>query len=153
MKIENIRIFEIKFCKVLITTALITMLAACSGGGGGSDSSSSAATGSVSSSGTITGFGSVFVNGVRYSTSNATIVRSGQQVSESNLNVGMQVTVQANSNNNSASRVEFEEDVEGPVDVNNNSGTLSVMGQTVITDAQTVFDNGGLATLDSGYSC
>ncbi len=131
---------------LIAATFLVT---ACSGGGGGGDSSSSGSSGSLSSTGTITGFSSVFVNGVRYDTTNAMIIRGEQQVSESDLNLGMRVTVQASSGN-SASRVEFEEDVEGPVDVNNNSGTLSVMGQTVITDAQTVFDNGGLATLTPG---
>ena len=151
MRIEKIRNFEYLFCKHLLTAiALIAFVTACSGGGGGGDdSASSGSSGSLSSTGTITGFSSVFVNGVRYDTTNAMIIRGEQQVLESDLNLGMKVTVQASSDN-SASRVEFEEDVEGPVDVNNNSGTLSVMGQTVITDAQTVFDNGGLATLTPG---
>lgn len=151
MKIENeINIKLGVWINLVAIFVMLTLLTACSGGGGGGgDSTSSGSSGSLSSTGTVTGFGSVFVNGTRFNTSNAIIIRGEQQVLESDLNLGMQVSVQANSSN-SASRVEFEEDVEGPVDVNDNSGTFSVMGQTVITNAQTVFDNGGLATLTPG---
>lgn len=151
MKVKNrisIRIANLECAFVIITAFLV--FAGCSGGGGGGGDSSSGSSGSLSSTGTITGFGSVFVNGVRFDTSNATIIRNELQTTENELNLGMLVTVQSNSSNNTASSVSFEEDVKGPVDANNNSGTLSVMGQTVITNAQTVFDNGGLASLTVG---
>ena len=140
--------------RALVPLSLIVfVLSACSGGGGGGEDdlgTSVSSSSTVSSSGTITGFGSVFVNGVRFDTSNATIMRNEQQVNESQLDLGMLVTVNGSSDDNVATSVNFEEDVKGPVDVNDNSGTFSVMGQTVISDAQTIFINGGLATLTPG---
>ncbi len=137
---------------VLTLFMSVIFLSSCGSGGGGSDSSASSGTsGSAVSVGTITGFGSVFVNGVRYDTSSATILRNEQQVSESDLDLGMIVAVSRSANGStSANRIQFEEDVKGLVDVNDNSGTLSVMGQTVITDASTVFINGALNTLTAG---
>ena len=150
-------LFAIKknYLNILLISAITFVLAAClgGGGGGGSDSSgsSSASAGSASSVGTITGFGSVFVNGVRFNTSNAEIIINEQQAAESDLALGMVVAVSRTSSSSStASRVEFEENVKGPVDVNDNSGTFSALGQTIITNAQTVFDNGGLAALVPG---
>ena len=66
-----------------------TLLALASCGGGTNGTSGSG----VTSTGTITAFGSVFVNGVEFSTSGATIVRDGNPATETNLRVGMVVTV------------------------------------------------------------
>ncbi len=56
--------------KALFVTAAVLGLAACGGGSSSSDSAPHAAAQSVPviSSGTVTGFGSVFVNGVRFET-------------------------------------------------------------------------------------
>lgn len=138
------------FMKLLSILLVLFLLFGCSGGGGSSDETITA-TGSSTSVGTITGFGSVFVNGVRYDTSSATIIRDGLQVSESDLDLGMIVSVSRSSGNNSmAERVEFDEDIKGIVDMNDNSGTLSIMGQTVIANASTVFIDGALNTLTPG---
>ena len=61
------------FKKSLLTIAISTSLAACGGGGSGSGGGDS--TTDVTSSGTITGFGSVVVNGVRYETTAARLIR------------------------------------------------------------------------------
>jgi hypothetical protein len=53
----------LKYSTISIAIAGIIGLSGCGGGGG-----SSSGTGSVTTSGVITGFGSVYVNGVEYET-------------------------------------------------------------------------------------
>ena len=125
-------------------------LAGCGGGGGGSDTlSTSASSGSVGiSSGTITGFGSVFVNGLKFNTDNASVFRGDDQLNDvRELKIGMIVRVEGSIDDRIASSVHFEEDVKGPVDGPALGDSFSVMGQTVITDASTVFDNTSLAEI------
>ena len=50
--------------------------------------------------GTITGFGSVFVNGVEFDTSGASITVDGTPASESDLGIGMVVAVEGAFNEN-----------------------------------------------------
>ena len=132
---------------VLITYVSLSLavgwLAGC-GGGGGTTSTTPAATESSTgiSTGTITGFGSVFVNGVRFNTDDAVVTRSGEQVNDvRDLNEGMIVRVEGDLSNKVADNVSFEETVKGLVDVPPSGTTLTVMGQTVLTDASTVFNN------------
>ena len=143
----------INFISTLVISILtIAGFYGCFGGGGGGGGSLSTTTTSgalFTSSGTITGFGSVHVNNTRFITTLATILNDGQLVNQSDLSIGMKVTVRASSSN-VASQTSFEEDVEGPVDVNDNSGTLTVLGQVVITDASTIFVGGNLAALTPG---
>jgi hypothetical protein len=109
-------------------------------GCGGSDSPTSASSQGISS-GTITGFGSVFVNGVKFNTDNATVTRGDDIVnSERDLEIGMIVRVEGDIQNRVASSISFEEDVKGPADGVVVGGILKVMGQTVITDLSTVLD-------------
>lgn len=108
------------------------------------------------SSGTITGFGSVIVNGTRFDTSEATITVDGQQVSEAALEVGFAVRVTGDIATAKAASVESTETVRGPVaavvinDLDKLSATISVLGQTVRTDELTNFDGFDLATLTVG---
>jgi len=128
-------------------------LAGC-GGGGGSTEISSVSTPSSAvgiSSGTITGFGSVFVNGVKFNTDNATIFRGDDQLNDvRELEIGMIVRVEGSIDDKIASSVHFEEDVKGPADGPASDNSFSVMGQTVITDAGTVFNNTSLAGIAAG---
>jgi len=129
-------------------------LAGCGGGGGGGTDSISASTsgGTVGvSSGTITGFGSVFVNGVKFNTDNAGIFRGDDQLNDvRELEIGMIVRVEGSIDDRVASSVRFEEDVKGPADGQATGDSFSVMGQTVITDAATVFSNTSLAGIAAG---
>jgi len=119
------------------------ILLACSAGGGetgtGFDESVSV--------GVITGFGSVYVNGVKYETNSTNVTIDGEIGTESQLNVGMLVTVRGNVNadgvTGAASNIIFEDDIEGIVLVNNiaKDRSLNVMGQTVVTDIDTVFES------------
>ncbi len=109
-------------------------LASCGGGTGGA--------GVTGSFGTITAFGSVFVNGVEFSTSGATIVLDDNPATESNLRVGMVVTVSGpRSGSGSATRIEVDDAVKGFVEVKTDANHWTVMGQTVLVDDQTRFEN------------
>ncbi len=127
-------------------------LIACGGSGGDDgviDSTPPATTGV--SSGTITGFGSVFVNGIKFNTDNASIFRGDDQLNVvRDLQIGMLVRVEGDLQNSIASSVSFDEDVKGPADGPATGNTLSVMGQTIITDPATIFNNTSLSTITAG---
>ncbi len=134
--------------KALLVAACALGLAACGGGSGSSnDSAPQAAAQSVPviSSGTVTGFGSVFVNGVRFETSGATFTINGKPGTQGDLRVGHVVRIHGRrdgSGNCTADRVDFDDLVKGPVTtVAAAAGTLVVMGQTVLVDADTSFDD------------
>ncbi len=151
--------------RVLLSSVAVAVLAlaACSGGGGSTPPGQVGSSPpppppppvstSVSAVGTITGFGSVFINGVRYSTDGTTVVaiegQSDVTGDISALKLGMKVTVKGSESdgNRSASQVKFDDDLKGLAenivsDITNPSvGTFTVVGQTVIVDINTVFDD------------
>lgn len=94
--------------------------------------------------GPISGFGSIIVNGVRYDTSQAQVFVDGAAGTEADLTVGQIVAVSGpiSGSSRTAERVEYDENVEGPIesiDLANN--TMVVLGQTVIVTAATSFDD------------
>ncbi len=101
---------------------------------------------SVVTFGTITGFGSVVINGVRYDTSDATFTVDGQVAMETDLAVGDVVIVRGTVNDDgmtgTANSVIFDDIVEGPIaaiDVTTDS--FVVLGQVVTVTVETSFDN------------
>jgi hypothetical protein len=132
-----------------IVAATVAILAACGGGSSGGMSGSSSMAGA---SGTITGFGSVFVNGQEFATDMHTQVLDGDNddaaSSTSNLAVGMTVDVDASGG--SATMLRFTSAVRGEVDaVDPTNGTLTVLGQTVQTTGGTSFA-GNVGNTSSG---
>jgi len=128
---------------IAIFTASLGMIAC-------SPSSSSTTTpdnSQLSSTGRITGFGSVFVGGVEYESNQASISKDGQPAvnGDSDLNVGMIVTVKGSTNGTQgvATSIEFNDELEGLVQANTlaSGGNLTVMGQTVTVDASTNFES------------
>jgi hypothetical protein len=94
--------------------------------------------------GPVTGFGSVIVNGVRYDTSRATFVIDGRVGTQNELEVGDVVTVAGTLGSNgltgTADTVTFDDNVEGPIAaLDPSAGTLVVLGQTAVVDADTSF--------------
>ena len=141
------------FRKSLIGLAVASALglSACGGGGG-----SSSASGGALTSGVITGFGSVFVNGVEYDTSGSDITINGVPATENDLEVGMVVTLRgtASGTTGSALSIQYEDELQGIVQTNNVSGgvgSLQVMGLTIKVDSNTVFESrvASIADLDS----
>lgn len=127
---------------------LAGLLAACGGDGAPSVSASGSgggsASGSASASGTITGFGSVIVNGKRFETSSSSFTVDGQSGSQSDLKTGMTVTVNGsfNGDQRSARTVLQKDAVEGLVQSVAADGlSLIVMGQTVFVDNTTLIDD------------
>ena len=128
---------------VVLSTSVL--LSACGGGGGGGSASSTNDSNEKSSSGPITSFGSVYVNGKRYDTSGADVYVEDSKSSESELRVGMMVDVYEDANGNAAS-VHYDDDLEGIVTKNNiatgsTTGTIEIMGQTVTVDSKTIFES------------
>ena len=140
---------------LLAGSVLAAMLvAAC--GGGGVDTGGTGAPVSSYSSGRITGFGSIVVNGVHYDESGAAIVDdAGQPRSASELKLGMTVEIDAGDITQdstgvaraAASRVQFGSQISGPVEsVDAAARTLQVLGQAVDVDVNTVIEGyAGLA--------
>lgn len=128
---------------VLAATALLTGLGAC--GGGGDDSHDNVipppppATGVVSA-GVITGFGSVYLNGVRYDMSAAQVSVNGEAAVEADLKVGQYVQLRGHANGTThyADVIRYHNVLEGPVTaVDLNSSSFQALGQTVKVTSQT----------------
>src|SRR4030095_5365672 len=109
-------------------------------------SPSATTTATVVSTGPITRFGSVILNGIEFDTTQAEIRVEDQIVREDDLRIGMRVAVEGVRDNNGvarATRVVFRKNVEGLIDsidlVNNN--TFVVLGQTVHVDSLTVIED------------
>lgn len=134
--------------------AATALAAAC----GGVDSGGTGQTAQTSSTGRISGFGSVIVNGVRYDDSQAGIVDDdGAPHPRGDLKLGMVVEVtgerRGNSGNGVASRIQFGNEIAGPVEsVDTVAGQLVVLGQLVQVDADTLLDGyaNGLADAVAG---
>src|SRR6056297_3167850 len=98
----------------------------------------------------LAGFGSVYVNGVRYDTSAADIEFEDEgRKSEDALRLGMKVKVEGEreGDNRRADRIRCDDDLEGPVSAiqpdaaNPSLGSFTVAGQDVTVDDNTVFDD------------
>jgi hypothetical protein len=110
--------------------------------------------------GGITAFGSIFVNGIEYSTSTANIIINGMSNRpESELKLGMAVRVEGSINSDgrtgTATVVEFIGDIEGSIDavpvITGTRGTFAIYGLVIKTDSKTKYDNvSGLAALVAG---
>lgn len=144
-------------------TAVLIMMAL--GACGGSSSSTTPApnpppptdgitgTGSAITIGTVSGFGSVIVNGTHYDTATALFTIDGQSGSQSDLAVGDVVvikgTVADDTTGAAAETVEFDDNVEGPIEAGSISidpadptaGSFVVLGQTVHFDFSTSYDD------------
>jgi len=135
--------------KLSAVAVAVALVSAC--GGGGSSSSKSADT----SVGVITGFGSIYVNGVEYETSKITPVVDGVPRAETTLGVGDVVTITGTVNadgvTGTATSVRCDDELEGYVLAINlqadGTGTLNVMGQTVTITLDTVFEGDTLAAI------
>ena len=155
-----------RFKQSLLVLAISGALTAC--GGSSSDSTNdntsgennngdtSTTTTTVVSEGVITGFGSVYVNGQRYGSDNATIaVGNSPAADEAQLRVGMVVTVAASAsddgNDPEAEQITYEESLQGPVAfIDREAEQIEVLGQTVIYDELTEFEEADINTLTIG---
>jgi len=130
--------------------AITLFLSACGGGdsGGSSNSSSNgnAASSVALSSGTITAFGSVFVNGREYSTAGARVIdddTGAASTSTAGLEVGEVVEMKTTGGPAPrASELHVDPLARGYVDASDTTaGTLTVMGQTIQISSATAFSD------------
>jgi hypothetical protein len=139
-----------------LAAAVAAGLAACGGGGGDSTTASTSTTttptatptsASAVSSGVITAFGSVFVNGHRFHTDTARVIDDDTgtvSTGATGLEVGMVVDVKPRSDDaTQADELHVHPLVRGYVDAaDSTASTLTVMGQTVqLTASTTVSDH------------
>ena len=104
--------------------------------------------------GTLGGFGSLYVNGIEFDASGASYrVDDVDWFDDSALAVGMKLrvtgTVNSDGQTGTATRIFYDDDVEGPIDadsltaVTDTNRSFTIFGLTVSVDAtRTVFDGG-----------
>lgn len=161
----RINIMKTKFT---IIFTFIILMTACGGGGGGpllSSITGSGITGSLSTSpiktrGVITGFGSIFVNGVEFETDSADVTLDDNTGVQSDLKLGMVVEITGaiddGGTTGNATQINFDDDVQGPVstitdNADLNQKELLILDTTVIADAiTTIFEDVTFDTLSTG---
>ena len=135
---------------------------ALAGCGGGVDSGGTGS--STFASGTITGFGSVIVNGVHFDDGHASVTDAdGTPRSRDDLRLGMTTEIRGSAIGtdatgtvvSTASSIAFGSGLLGPIaSIDLTAGQLVVLGQTVDINTSTVFDDtsvsGGLPSLAIG---
>jgi len=139
-----------------ITILLTILLSACGGSSGDSSTQTEippptppppTEIQSTQTTGVITGFGSVFINGVEYETDSAEVsTDDDDSASESDLQVGMIVTLSGSVNDDgttgSANAIHYSEQIKGPLEsIDLAASSLIILGQTVVFDELTSLDN------------
>ncbi len=137
-----------------LIAVIATSIAACGGGGSATATNPGGPIGGITGTGvfvafgTVTGFGSIIVNGVEYDTSAATFTIDGNPGFQDDLAVGDIVVVKGMIDDDStielAESVEFDDNVEGPIatgSIDTATGSFLVLGQLVIADSFTSFDD------------
>ncbi|HYL00290.1 MAG TPA: DUF5666 domain-containing protein, partial [Steroidobacteraceae bacterium] len=123
---------------------IVAALALSCGGGGSGSSSSMSGMHNVVATGVITGFGSIYVNGVHFQTTGAVIVKNGQTVDQSQLAVGELARIKGQANQSDgqgdAEEVDVDETVVGPISaIDTTNNAVTVLAQTVKINAGTSF--------------
>ncbi len=140
-------------------SALAATVLLANGCGGSSSSSDGDADNTVVSRGLITGFGSVYVNGVRFHTGSTQFSIDDDDGIESDLRVGMIVTVKGSVNDSGhdgqATHISYDNELKGPVSsiaLDPNDATVKtvvILGQSVEVNSNTTIDNDGGLTFDN----
>ena len=144
--------FSTRYIQATLAAIIISALSACGGEGGTTAGGGST---DVTSSGAITGFGSVIINGVRYETENARIVSEddGRVLAENPsddalkqvLGLGEVVTVRGtrvDDSNGAANTITVDDELVGEVaSVNAPDGSFVVNAQTVSVTPDTIIDD------------
>jgi Domain of unknown function (DUF5666) len=141
--------------KLLVAAASTGLLFACGGGGSSEPAPPVSASPALLSIGTITGFGSVVINGVRFDDSAAQVkFEDGDDDSSGADNRGMKLgmnaevkgTISDDRSSGHANEIHIESLVRGPVvkvtaAATGNGGTVEALGVKIIADDSTKFLN------------
>lgn len=110
----------------------------------GIDGSGAPVATATTTNGTIDGFGSVIVNGLRYNSDKAQVLINGETAMEDNLRVGYQVRITgiiAIDGSATADKIEFTPTLVGVIEqIDASNNTLVVLGQQVYITNNTLFD-------------
>lgn len=138
---------NLSIVRTLAAGAFALFVSACGGGGGDGGIGGTGGGGGTAadvSVGTITAFGSVWVNGVEFKSNTASIKIDDNPHPESDLRVGMIARVGGSISGASADTIAVSSAAKGYVEsVSGNQ--MVVMGQTVITDGGTTISSGPIA--------
>ena len=140
--------------RFLIGVLLLTMasfsFSSCSGAG--IDLAGGGVSGTGVSTGSITGFGSVFMNGMEFFTDGNVgpgfvtkktfMGMDNSSMADRDLfRVGMVVTIRHGANDNDARQIEYQDNLQGRIAAKNSGAenTVTVLGQTVVVSDAAVF--------------
>lgn len=133
-----------------LTFVTVTLVIACAGGGGSGTGVAGIGGSGFVASGSVSGFGSVFVNGVEYNTDSASFDIDGVAGTQSDLGIGMRVTVNGSVNSDGktgiANGISYNSDLMGPItgitppDPNVNDGETLTFTTLGITVEANIFD-------------
>ncbi len=130
---------------------LVSILLIISCGGGGNYAGGGIG-GTGVYAGVVSGFGSVWVNGIEFDTTGAAITVNGNNTTEANLKVGMKVNIKVE--NNKVKTIAYESEIKGTIDINSVdtvNNKLTVLGQAIFVDSTTIFDGvADIAGLNAG---
>lgn len=127
----------------------VALLSGCGGGAGSGDSSTAFASApgtggtGISVQGTITGFGSVIINGTTYDDSAASVRMDGASTTSSALRVGMVASVRcskSSANVGTASDIEVWSIARGAITQLVGADSFVIAGMTVQTGASTSYE-------------
>jgi len=142
--------FVIPALSILIVTACSDSVGGLAGIGGSG----------YISSGTITGFGSVFVNGVEFETTSSSFDVEDVDGTQQDLHIGMVVQIRGSINSDgvtgTATHIQYADDLQGAISsiVENadlTEKTLTVLGKKVVASStNTSFENSSYASVIQG---
>ena len=135
---------------VLLLTLVSFTFSTC--GGGGLDLAGGGTSGTGVSTGSITGFGSVMMNGVHFLTDNEVApgfvtmkmfmgMDNSSMMARDLFRIGMVVIIHHGPNDNNAQQIEYQDNLQGPIAAKNfgAENTVTILGQTVVVDDAAVF--------------
>ena len=136
--------------KLTISMPIVLALVACGIDQGGGPAPEQVTQTAAVTYGPIDDFGSIVLNGETIGTVTASILVNGMPASEVDLNVGQVVRVDSLIDNSvsTATLVQYQANVIGPMTaIDAQMGVLTVLGQTIDTDAATELNLPGVASL------
>src|SRR6187431_1633308 len=134
---------------IYLTGLIISLTLSLSGCGNSSGNQTAGIDGSgapvaTTTNGTIDGFGSVIVNGLRYNSDKAQVLINGETAMEDNLRVGYQVQITgsiAADGTATADKIEFTPTLVGVIEqIDASNNTVMLLGQQVYLTNNTIFD-------------
>ena len=136
---------------IITLLASVTMSPLLTSCGGDSDITSAGIGGTGITQGKITGFGSIFVNGIEFDTNRSQFVVDGDDtLNETDLSIGMVVritgSVSSDGLEGTAENVEYDDEVQGPIAIispaEKGQKTLTIFDKMVVIDESTTSFDG-----------